>query len=122
MSAYDYSRAVATANRLLTRFGQLGAIRRTGAPSGPAYDPTPGAVVDHPARFAVMDYEASEIDGTRVLATDKKALLAVGSLTITPTLDDKLVEADGTVYKIIPPLKPLSPAGTVVMYEIQARR
>ena len=122
MSAYDYSRAVATANRLLTRFGQLGAIRRTGAPTGPAYDPTPGAVVDHPARFAMLDYEASEIDGTRVLATDKKALLAVGSLTITVALDDKLVEADGTVYKIIPPLKPLSPAGTVVMYEIQCRR
>jgi len=57
MSAYDYSRAVATANRLLTRFGQLGAIRRTGAPTGPAYDPTPGAVVDHPARFAMLDYE-----------------------------------------------------------------
>lgn len=122
MSTFDYARAKLSADRLITKFGQAGSIRRTGAPSGPAYDPTPGAVVDHPARFAVMDYEASEIDGTRVLSTDKKALLAVGSLTITPALDDKLVEADGTVYKIIPPLKPLSPAGTVVMYEIQCRR
>jgi hypothetical protein len=122
MTAYDYARAKATADRLIEKFGQLGAVRRTGAPTGPEYDPTPGVDVDHPARFAIMDYMASEIDGTRVLATDKKALLAVGSLTITPALDDKLVEADGTVYKIIPPLKPLSPAGTVVMYEIQCRR
>lgn len=122
MTSFNYARAKATADRLIERYGQLGAIRRTGAPTGPEYDPTPGVDVDHPARFAMLDYEATEIDGTRVLATDKKALLAVGSLTITPALDDKLVEADGTVYKIIPPLKPLSPAGTVVMYEIQCRR
>lgn len=122
MTAYDYARPKATADRLIERYGQLGAIRRTGTPTGPDYDPTPGADVDHPARFAMLDYETAEIDGTRVLATDKKALLAVGSLAITPALDDKLVEADGTVYKIIPPLKPLSPAGTVVMYEIQCRR
>ncbi len=122
MTAYDYARAKATADRLIEKFGQLGAIRRTGAGTGPEYDPTPGATTDYPARFAMLDYEASEIDGTRVLATDKKAILAVGSLTITVALDDKLVEADGTVYKIIPPLKPLSPAGTVVMYEIQCRR
>jgi hypothetical protein len=122
VTAYDYARAKATADRLIEKFGQLGAIRRTGAGTGPEYDPTPGATTDYPARFAMLDYEASEIDGTRVLATDKKAILAVGSLTITVALDDKLVEADGTVYKIIPPLKPLSPAGTVVMYEIQCRR
>lgn len=122
MTAYDYARAKATADRLIEKFGQLGAIRRTGDPTGPEYDPTPGVDVDHPARFAIVDYEASEIDGTRVLATDKKALLAVGSQAITVAMDDKLVEADGTVYKIIPPLKPLSPAGTVVMYEIQCRR
>jgi len=117
-----YAEMAAVADDLIAEFGQLGAIRRTGTPTGPEYDPTPGATTDYPARFAVLDYEASEIDGTRVLATDKKALLAVGSLTITVALDDKLVEADGTVYKIIPPLKPLSPAGTVVMYEIQCRR
>lgn len=121
MTAYNYARAKATANRLIERFGQLGALRRQ-AVSGAAYDPTLGANTDHACRFAITDYTASEIDGTRVLATDKKALLAVGSLTVTPALSDKLVEADGTVYKIIPPLKPLSPAGTVVMYEIQCRK
>tara|TARA_R110002051_G_scaffold230715_1_gene292710 strand:+ start:755 stop:1123 length:369 start_codon:yes stop_codon:yes gene_type:complete len=122
VTAFNYARPKATADRLLTRFGQLGAVRRPGTPTGPDYDPTPGVDVDHAARFAVLDYEASEIDGSRVLATDKKVILAVGSLTITPALDDKLVEADGTVYRIIPPLKPLSPAGTVVLFEIQCRR
>lgn len=117
-----YAEMAAVADSMIAEFGQLGAIRRTVAPIGPDYDPAPGADVDYPAFFAVMDYAASEIDGTRVLASDKRALLAVGSLTITPALEDKVVEADGTVYRIIPPLKPLSPAGTVVMYEIQCRR
>lgn len=119
---YDYGRAKSTADRLLEKFGQLGKVRRTGAPTGPAYDPTPGVDVDHDAFMAVLDFDTSEIDGTRVLATDKYVLLAVGNLPIALALDDKLVEADGTVYRIIPPLKPLSPAGTVVMYEVQARR
>jgi hypothetical protein len=117
-----YAEMAAVADSLIAEFGQLGSIRRTVAPTGPEYDPTAGSDVDYPATFAVMDYAASEIDGTRVLATDKKALLAVGSLTISPALEDKLVEADGTVYRIVPPLKPLSPAGTVVMFEVQCRR
>lgn len=117
-----YAEMAAVADDLIAEFGQLGAIRRTVAPTGPDYDPTPGAEVDYAAFFAVMDYTAREIDGTRVLATDKKALLAVGSLTITPALDDKLVEADGTVYRIVPPLKTLSPSGSPVMFEVQCRR
>lgn len=120
--SYDYGRAKAAADRLLEKFGQLGKVRRTGAPTGPEYDPTPGVDVDHDAFMAVLDYDDSLINGTRILATDKYVILAVGDLPISLALDDKLVEADETVYKIIPPLKPLSPAGTVVMYEIQARR
>ncbi len=117
-----YAEMAAVADSLIEEFGQLGAIRRTVSPTGPDYDPAPGPEVDYPAQFAVMDYMATEIDGTRVLASDKKALLAVGTLTITPGLNDKLVEADGTVYRIVPPLKQLNPAGTPVMYELQCRR
>lgn len=122
MAAFDYSRPLATANRLIERYGQLGAIRRAGAATGPAYDPTPGADVDHPARFVIMDFDAKEIDGTRVLATDKKALLAPGSLAIAPTTDDRLVEADGSVWNIIPPVQTLRPAETTLLYTLQCRR
>jgi len=122
VTTFNYARPLASANRLIAKFGQLGAIRRAGEPTGPDYDPTPGVDVDHDAHMAVLDYDSRDVDGTRILATDKYVLVAVGTLPIEIGLSDKVVEADGTVYSIVPPLKPLSPAGTVVLYEIQARR
>lgn len=120
MTAFDYAKAKATADRLIQRFGQSGHLRRIAA-TGPAYDRSPGAATDHACRFAVVDYMATEIDGTRVLATDKKVYLAKGSLTIEPKASDVLVEADSSVYKIVS-VAPLSPAGVVVVYELQVRR
>lgn len=122
MTAFNYARPLASANRLIAKFGQLGAIRRVGEGTGPEWDPTPGSAVDHDAFMAVLDYDSTDVDGTRILATDKYVLVAVGNLPIEIGLSDKVVEADGTVYSIVPPLKPLKPAGTIVFYEIQARR
>ena len=122
MTAFDYARPLATANRMIERFGQVGAIRRAGASSGPSYDPTPGADVDHPARFVMIDFTANEIDGTRIFATDKKALVSPGSLTIEPATMDHLVEADGTVWNIVPPVQTLRPAETTLLWTLQCRR
>lgn len=121
MSTFDYAKPLATANRLIEKYGQLGAVRRTGSPTGSEYDPTPGADVDHPAFFAVMDYDNSEIDGTRIKAKDKKVLMAPGSLTIEPTDADLLVEADGSTLTIID-ADPLKPAETVLLWTVQARK
>lgn len=122
MSTFDYQRPLATANRLIERYGQLGAIRRAGEASGPSYDPEAGEDVDYPARFVIIDFGANEIDGSRILATDKKALLVPGSLTIIPTTSDHLVEADGTVWNIVPPVQTLRPAETTLLYTLQVRR
>lgn len=121
MSTFDYARPQAVANRLIAKFGQDGAVRRTGAPTGPEYDPTPGLPVDHPARFVVTGYDNREIDGTRILSKDKKVLMAPGSLKIDPGEGDLLVEADGSTLTIID-ADPLKPAETVLLWMIQARR
>lgn len=120
MTAFDYARSKASADRLLARFGQTGAVRRT-PQTGTGYNPTDGTPVNHTAVFAVIDYSSRDIDGTRVLATDKLIIMGVGTLTITPAITDLLVEANGGVYKIVN-VSPINPAGTVVAYEIQARR
>jgi hypothetical protein len=122
MTAFDYARPLATANRLIERYGQLGAVRVEGEASGPSYDPEPGEPEDHPARFVMIEFDAGEIDGTRILATDKKALLAPGSLAITPSTDHHLVEADGTVWNIVPPVQTLRPAETTLLFTLQVRR
>jgi hypothetical protein len=118
---FDYARAKATADRQIQRFGQTGSLRKAGTPSGAAYNPTPGTPVDHAARFAIVAFEQREIDGTRVLATDKKAILAKGALTVEPLPGDHLVDAASVVYSVVD-VMPLNPAGTVVMYELQVRR
>lgn len=121
MAAFDYSRPLAAANRSIERFGQLGAIRRPGSETGPSYDPTIGPATNDPARFVITEYSARDIDGTRILATDKKALVAPGALPSAPGLDDKLVEADGTAWNIVG-VETLRPAETTLLFTLQVRR
>lgn len=121
MSAYNYGRLKATADRLIGRFGRSGTLSRPGSPTGPAYDPTPGTPTTYAVSYVVDDYRNSELDGTRVLQSDKKLTMAVKALSITPATSDTLVETDGSVYKIID-VKPLQPGATTLLWEIQARR
>lgn len=120
MTAYDYSRAIATADRLIARYGQTGALVRQALSGGTSFNPGTITETEHACTFAVLDYSAREIDGTRIQATDKKVYLAKASLSIEPTTADFL-EIGGKPHKIIA-VKPLSPAGTVVMWELQVRR
>ena len=115
--AFDYARAQATAARLIANFGQTASlIQRTA--TGPSYDPT---IVEtsHNCTLVVLDYEQSKIDGTLIKATDRRVFLSTEGLTVSPDTQDKLT-IGGTVYSIVA-IMPLSPAGTVVLWEIQAR-
>lgn len=120
MTAFNYAQAKATADRLIARFGQSGYIRRTPT-TGAAYNPTQGTPADHACTFVITDYTSRQIDGTRILAGDKKALVAVGALSITPGTADRLLDPSAPGYKIVEAM-PLNPGGTVVMYEMQVRR
>jgi hypothetical protein len=91
MATFDYSRPLATANRLIARFGQKGSVRRPGVSSGTAYSPHFAAPVSEPADFVIQGYSSKEIDGTRIRAMDMKALVAPGTLSRDPTPEDKLV-------------------------------
>lgn len=120
MSAFDYGRAQNTADRMLTRFGQTVRILRPVKSSGEDYDPTIGTPTRYDAAGAVMTYRNAEIDGTRVLAGDKKVLVSAKGLGITPATSDKL--SIGGVSHAIVDVMPFAPAGTVVYFEIQARK
>lgn len=116
---FDYARARATADRLLANFGATGAIRRETPGSGPSYDPGEPTITDHPVTLALTAYNARQIDGTRIQAQDRKALVSA-SASVTPTTSDLLIAADGAILKIVD-VKTISPAGTTVIYELQVR-
>lgn len=120
MSAFDYAKTAQTALRLIERFGQTGALSRPTS-TGPKHTPVPGPPDLHPAKFAVLAFDQKEIDGTRVLATDKKAIVAAAGLAIEPALSDELLEADGSKYRIAA-VETLKPATTPVVYVLQVRR
>lgn len=126
MSTFDYARSKKSADRLVAKFGQVVSLRRIERVGGVPWDPTSGTLtaVYYTTKAAIVEFEQNEIDGTAILATDRKAIMAVGDLTITPTTTDTFVIGDGsdeaegsTIVRVMP----VNPGGTVVVYELQIR-
>jgi hypothetical protein len=117
VTAFDYSRSVATATRLLARFGTAATIRRT-TNTGEAWNPTQ-STTDYACTLVVTNYTVTQINGTLIQANDRRVFVSTDGLTITPTPADVLIVGGVTLAVIN--VMPLKPDGTVVMYEIQAR-
>lgn len=118
MATFDYARARATAERLIAKFGTTGAIRRS-VKTGPDYDPEI-TDTDYACTLVTLEYDDAKVDGTLIRKTDKLIYVSTAGLSITLAESDKII-AGGEVYAI-EKLKPLSPAGIVVYYEVQGRR
>lgn len=119
MVAFDYERPAGTAERMIERYGQAATLRRT-ANSGPAHNPTQTST-DYAVTVVVTDYANSEVDGTRVLATDKKALMARAALEIEPNVTtDKLIV--GGVAHSLMRVETLAPGGVTILWTLQCRR
>jgi hypothetical protein len=95
----------------------IGIIRRRGAATGPAYEPTYGPDTEHRCNVVLDTFTAREREGTSIAATDTKIM--VSTLDIEPTAADT-IEVDGTVYEIVDAM-PLNPGGVVLMWILQAR-
>ncbi len=114
MASFDYAKTQATAERLINRFGHVGAIKRT-TQSGPAYDPIL-TTASHPCSLVVLDIALDKIDGTLIEASDKMAYVSTEGLTINITTADR-IEVGG-VEHAIKVVRPLNPAGTIVYWEV----
>ncbi len=88
------------------------------------YNPVSSGVVVNSEDFSVFgvvtDYNTYHVNGTSILAGDRKVLIAAESLSVEPSLDDELII--GTmVWKIIS-VRPTIFQSTAVVYEIQVRQ
>jgi len=116
MAKFNYAKSQNTADKLITKFGALGQLlvytKGVGG-ARPTYTP-------RDVQMAVLEYDNRQVDGTRIKATDKMIYLsAKGIAEIKST--DRLRDAEGIEYEIVPPVKPLKPAGTTVYFEVQGR-
>ena len=112
--AYDYSRMVSTATRLISKYGRSMTLRST-TETGDPWNPTQ-TNSDTAITGTVVDYKSSEIDGDAIQTNDKRILI---DSTAVPTLQDKVV--DGSVEYSIIDIREIKPGSTVVLYDLQVR-
>ena len=87
-----------------------------------AYVPGTGvteSTVTYSVTGVKLDYEQSVMDGTLIRVGDQR-VYAAPSLSVTPKAGDKLT-IGSEVWDVIKS-SPLSPAGTVVLHDIQVRK
>ena len=119
MSATFYTSMAATASRLLKKFGMVITIKRS---TGNSINPVTGVVVGGTtANFTpqglVQRYRDDQIDGTRILASDR---LVIIDNTVEPLTTDKIT-LSGQDWSIIS-VEESKPSTVGIVYFIQARR
>lgn len=131
MSAFDYSRPLATAQRLVARFGRLVALQGVSAGpadannplAGPA--PAPDPVTDIPAAFVEPVGLRSLGLSAQLQALFKNStqIAIVAPVSGTPDfLDMKfLIDSDNSIWKINV-IETLKPGETVLLYYIGVAR
>lgn len=116
--SYDYGKARATAIKLIAKFGTAGVLRRT-TDIGTSYDPTQ-ATTDYLCQLVTLEYDLADTNGTTIRQTDRLIYLSVSGMPDDIAASDTII-AEGQEYSIVN-VSPLSPGGTVVFYQIQARK
>lgn len=116
-----YDGMAATAQKLLTQFGQPVALRRyTGGVLDPITDTVSGATqVDEQTTgiISAIDKRRDEVLGASAMAGD---MLFTLTAEVEP-LQDHLIVADGQEWSIVR-IIPVAPAGIPLIYKIQVRK
>lgn len=113
MASFNYTKAAATADKLITKFGASMVLNRSsnsGTASQPNYTDTPYTVV------AVELNTNDEIDGVR--RTRATFLISPGA-TVTPQSGDVITNPDGEKHHLFK-VNTLKPAGTKVLFKAYA--
>lgn len=127
MAGFNYAKSQATAARLIRKFGQAGAIRRTTMTGGDLWNPTP-ETNDYPCILVVTEYTLGERESSLIGTSDKKVLISTEGVSVpayadapdsenAPTERDQIV-IKGRVHEVVR-VDPLEPGSTVVMWTLQ---
>ncbi len=93
-----YTRLQATAQRLITKYGQIGAIKRVSPPD--PIEGGEGSTVSNPAKLVPMTYDQRYVDGTTILANDRQIYISSVGLAIVPRVGD-IISAGDVDYRVV---------------------
>lgn len=118
----DPARFIAMAKRSLTRWGHVGTLSRPQTTGG-SISPQPAPpLVSTGGLMVALDYEARDIDGTRIKVADKEVYLEAEGLSFEPSASDLLLEPGNTKpFKIIA-VETYRVRTTPVLHVLQCRR
>jgi hypothetical protein len=114
-----YTRLLATANRLLAKYGKPGQIVTDGAPTGPPHNPQPGAPVFTSCVWVEAENSISNRPSTTVQQGDVFGYIAA-SAPVAPTMARRIEVSAGVELNFVE-LLPLDPGGVLLLHEFRAR-
>lgn len=122
MDKFDYDKARATAERLITKFGEAGSVTQeaTGGGTDAFGDPLPGtdAVTINGIITSRRDYEVSEVDGSVIQHGDCYVYFHSDT---APSID-MTVTLNGETFRIVHIIDLTSVGGVNVYRKLQLRR
>jgi len=105
-----------------TDAGFLATLTQTSTTGGDPWNPGSGTTttttVNTSVAIVLSEYRKDEIDSTLILSKDRKVMMTA-TAGVEPKPSDVLT-ISGVAHNVVN-VSPLSPAGVVVMYELQAR-
>lgn len=116
-----YTRLLATANRLLAKYGKQGRIVTDGAPTGPPHNPQPGAPTFTNCVWVEAENSIKNRPNTVVEQGDVYGYIAA-SVAVPPSMARRIVTdvMSGAELNFVE-LLPLNPGGVTLLYEFRAR-
>ena len=120
--SFDYNKIANTAVKLIDNFGQTVTLART---INGVYDPVTGVETTPPTpgnkitKGVLVDFRTDEIDGTKILRTDKKLVI---DASVKPLESDLPEFANGEKLGVIKNIVTVNPAGVPIVYFLQVRK
>ncbi len=115
----------AMAQRVVNHFAQPALLRQTVSTFDPATGVATPTHTDTPVTAHLAAYDERLVDGTRILAGDRKTVLAANGLAIVPKVGDTFIAGDeaatAPMFSVVD-VQAKTVGLTIVSYELRVRR
>ena len=115
-----YDSQVATAKRLISKFGGAAQIMRVKEVAGTNPWDNETQTTVHDCMAVMLDFNKRDIDGTHIVRGDKLVYIAADDVAVTPKTSDKF-KFGSNEWAIIN-VENLSPSGQDILFTLQVRR